>query len=253
MLTRKQWQPLQVPQCATVSETHGQWCTVRDMMHKVGAQPLDTGQGLQVLRLVRLARRRHTHRSPSAETELGGHGGGGGSGGRGLWQPEPLRGTNFCFCGHASCCGTEATRSEPLGFASEVDVARVCGTRAHRVSPFRHPSPARSWTRPATLAYRLACGGCLPCIDCRGLWQMGCCCASGKWGWLLPTDGGWRLTSGSCLTADDGYRLTGRLVANHWQCAFVVVVYLPSELFDLFRPVQKPMEPQRLDLLSPGP
>ena len=32
---------LQVPQCATVSETQGQWCTAQDMMHEVGAQPLD--------------------------------------------------------------------------------------------------------------------------------------------------------------------------------------------------------------------
>ena len=32
---------LQVPHCATASETHGQWCTVQDMMHEVKAQPLD--------------------------------------------------------------------------------------------------------------------------------------------------------------------------------------------------------------------
>ena len=32
---------LQVPHCATVSEAHGQWCTVRDMMHKGRAEPLD--------------------------------------------------------------------------------------------------------------------------------------------------------------------------------------------------------------------
>ena len=36
-LTRQQWQP----RYATLSETHGQWCTVRDMMHEVGAQPPD--------------------------------------------------------------------------------------------------------------------------------------------------------------------------------------------------------------------
>ena len=36
-LTRKQRQPLQVPQRATVS----QWCTVRDMMHEVRAEPPD--------------------------------------------------------------------------------------------------------------------------------------------------------------------------------------------------------------------
>ena len=35
-------------------------------MHKVRAEPLDTGSGLQVLRLVRLARGHHTHRSPWA-------------------------------------------------------------------------------------------------------------------------------------------------------------------------------------------
>ena len=32
---------LQVPHCATASEAHGQWCTVRDMMHEVRAEPLD--------------------------------------------------------------------------------------------------------------------------------------------------------------------------------------------------------------------
>ena len=32
---------LQVPHCATASEAHGQWCTVRDMMHEVRAKPLD--------------------------------------------------------------------------------------------------------------------------------------------------------------------------------------------------------------------
>ena len=32
---------LQVPHCATASETHGQRCTVRDMMHEVRAEPLD--------------------------------------------------------------------------------------------------------------------------------------------------------------------------------------------------------------------
>ena len=64
MLTRKQWQPLQVPQCAAVLEPHGQWCTVRDMMQKVRAEPLDTGPGLQVLSLVRLARGHHSHGSP---------------------------------------------------------------------------------------------------------------------------------------------------------------------------------------------
>ena len=31
-LTRKQWQAPQVPQCATASETHGQWCTVRSRL-----------------------------------------------------------------------------------------------------------------------------------------------------------------------------------------------------------------------------
>ena len=63
-VTRKQWQPLQVRQCATVSKTHRQGCTVRDMMHKIRAEPLDTGPGLQVLRLVRLARGHHTYHSP---------------------------------------------------------------------------------------------------------------------------------------------------------------------------------------------
>ena len=32
---------LQVPLCATASEAHGQWCTVRDMMYEVRAEPLD--------------------------------------------------------------------------------------------------------------------------------------------------------------------------------------------------------------------
>ena len=32
---------LQVPHCVTTSEAYGQWCTVRDMMHKVRAEPLD--------------------------------------------------------------------------------------------------------------------------------------------------------------------------------------------------------------------
>ena len=59
---------LQVPQCAPASEAHGQWCTVRDMMHEVRAEPLDhrtrsAGPGRQVLILVRLARGHHTHRS----------------------------------------------------------------------------------------------------------------------------------------------------------------------------------------------
>ena len=59
-LTRTQWQPLQVPQCATVSEeTHGRWCTVRDMTHEVRAEPpdhrtgsagLETGEACQRLR-----------------------------------------------------------------------------------------------------------------------------------------------------------------------------------------------------------
>ena len=34
-------QVLQVPHCATASQAHGQWCTVRDMMHEVRAEPLD--------------------------------------------------------------------------------------------------------------------------------------------------------------------------------------------------------------------
>ena len=41
---------LQVPHCATASEAHGQWCTVRDMMHEVRAKPLDhrtTSAGLE--------------------------------------------------------------------------------------------------------------------------------------------------------------------------------------------------------------
>ena len=63
-LTQKQRQPLQVPQCATVLETHGQWCTVQNMRHKVRAGALDTGPGLRVLRPVRLARGHHTHCSP---------------------------------------------------------------------------------------------------------------------------------------------------------------------------------------------
>ena len=65
-------QPLQVPLCATVLETHGRWCTVRDMTQKVRAEPLDTGPGLQVWRLGTLAGGHRTHRSPSA---LGGGGG----------------------------------------------------------------------------------------------------------------------------------------------------------------------------------
>ena len=32
---------LQVPHRATASKAHGQWCTVRDMMHEVRAEPLD--------------------------------------------------------------------------------------------------------------------------------------------------------------------------------------------------------------------
>ena len=40
-LTDSQWQPPRVPQRATMSETHGQWCTVRDMMHQVRAEPPD--------------------------------------------------------------------------------------------------------------------------------------------------------------------------------------------------------------------
>ena len=32
---------LQVPLCATASEAHRQWCTVRDMIHEVRAEPLD--------------------------------------------------------------------------------------------------------------------------------------------------------------------------------------------------------------------
>ena len=37
--THKQWPPPRVTSGATVSETHGQWCTARDMMHEVGAEP----------------------------------------------------------------------------------------------------------------------------------------------------------------------------------------------------------------------
>ena len=43
--TRKQRQPPQAPQCATVSETHGQWCTVQDLMHEVRAEPPDHRTG----------------------------------------------------------------------------------------------------------------------------------------------------------------------------------------------------------------
>ena len=31
---------LHVPHCATTKEAHGEWCTVRDMIHKVKAEPL---------------------------------------------------------------------------------------------------------------------------------------------------------------------------------------------------------------------
>ena len=44
-LTRRQWRPPQVPQRATGSKTHGQWCTVRDMMHEAGAEPPDHRTG----------------------------------------------------------------------------------------------------------------------------------------------------------------------------------------------------------------
>ena len=44
-LTRRRWQPPQVPRRATVSEPHGQWCTVRDMRHEARAEPLDHRTG----------------------------------------------------------------------------------------------------------------------------------------------------------------------------------------------------------------
>ena len=78
-LTRKQQQPLQDPQRATMSETHGQWCTVRDMMHKVGADPrdhrsrsagLETGEACQRTSPPQPLSHRHTHCS---------HGAGGGA------------------------------------------------------------------------------------------------------------------------------------------------------------------------------
>ena len=44
-LTHKQWQPLHALSTAKVSETPGQWCTVRDMMHEVRAEPPDHSTG----------------------------------------------------------------------------------------------------------------------------------------------------------------------------------------------------------------
>ena len=53
MPTRKHWQPLQVPQHLRVSETHGQWCTFRDIMHKVRAEPVDRKTTSALVRLGR--------------------------------------------------------------------------------------------------------------------------------------------------------------------------------------------------------
>ena len=39
--TRSHWQSLQVPHRAAAAEAHRRWCTVRDMMHEVRAEPLD--------------------------------------------------------------------------------------------------------------------------------------------------------------------------------------------------------------------
>ena len=44
-LSHKHWQPPQVPQCVAVSETHGQWCTVRHMTHEIRAEPPDHRTG----------------------------------------------------------------------------------------------------------------------------------------------------------------------------------------------------------------
>ena len=83
-LTREQWQPLHIPKWAAVSGTHGQWCTVQEMMREVGGPSHPTtGSGLHVLKLVRLARH-HTHGSPQAEGEAMGYCGAGAARGQ-IW------------------------------------------------------------------------------------------------------------------------------------------------------------------------
>ena len=59
--------------CAVGSETHGRWCTVQDMMHEVGAEPLDhrtTSAGLET---------GEACQSTSHSPQLPGAGGGGGA------------------------------------------------------------------------------------------------------------------------------------------------------------------------------
>ena len=73
-LTRRQRQPPQVPHCAPASETHGRRCTVRDMRHEVGAEPLDHRTGAAGIETGEACQRTSQPPQPLAVAQGGGGG-----------------------------------------------------------------------------------------------------------------------------------------------------------------------------------